>query len=114
MEFDKTAERTGYHYDKDVESVLLPVSQLGIGQLTKNNLDKYKFYFNSITFQEYFASIPVANKITSSALEYILGDSYFWNLAAMVIGQISNELTSSILDNLLSSCEAELANTSYS
>ena len=108
MEFGKTAERTGRLTDKDFQSVLLPMSQLGIGQLTESNLGTYKFYFNSITFQEYFAAISIAGNITSAALEYLLQDSYFWNLAAMILGQISSESTSAILDGLLATCEEEL------
>jgi energy-coupling factor transporter ATP-binding protein EcfA2 len=108
MEFEKTAEKTGNLADKDFRDVLLPVSRLGMGQLAENDIGKYKFYFNSITFQEYFASISIANNITSQALEYIMQDSYFWNLTAMIIGQISSESTSLIMDKLLASCEEEL------
>ncbi len=108
MEFAKTSERTGNTSDSDMDAVLLPVSQLGIGQLTENDIGKYKFYFNSITFQEYFASISIADKMTSAALGYILQDSYFWNLAAMILGQIGSKSTSTIMGNLLATCEEEL------
>jgi len=109
MELDKTPEKKGHQHDEEVTSVLLPLSQLGIGQYVGNDMGLYKFYFNSITFQEYFASIEVAKRISSHGMEYILQDSYFWNLTAMIIGQLNSASTSVIMDRLLDTCEEELA-----
>jgi len=108
MELDKTPEKRGNPSDEEVQSALIPLSQLGIGQYVERDMFSYKFYFNSITFQEYFASIEIAKKITSAGLEYILQDSYFWNLTAMVIGQLNNASTYQIMDSLLATCEEEL------
>ncbi len=108
MELAKAPEKRGNPQGGEVETVLIPLSQIGIGHYTENNMEPYKFYFNSITFQEYFASIAIAGKITSQALEYLLQDSYFCNLTAMVIGQVNSATTTLVMDSLLESCEKEL------
>jgi DNA polymerase III delta prime subunit len=111
MELDKTPEKIGRVSANDTKSSIIQSAQIGIGQLSKYDANRYAFVFNSITFQEYFAAIATAKIITPAAFRYLLKDSYFWNLAAMLVGYLNSSEKKDVLDELITiSQEALLQN----
>lgn len=107
MELGKEFEKTGRRFDSDheMDQLLAPLSRIGIGQLVTERNNRYKFYFNSVSFQEYFAALALREKITVPAFGYLLQDSYFWNLCAMLAGGTKDE---ALLSGLLRLCEQEI------
>lgn len=108
MELDKIPEISGSIYDENVTSLLVPLSRLGIGQYYSENSRSFKFSFSSITFQEYFAAIHIGNIITPKAFSYLLQDSYYWNLTAMLVGKLNRDANYVAINQLLADCRNEM------
>lgn len=108
MELNKLPTLSYSVNDPELDTVLRPICQIGIAQYSADRIGSCSFYFNSITFQEYFASVDISGGITIKAFEYLIQDYYFWNLAAMLIGQLSAGSSSGMINELLISCEKEL------
>lgn len=118
MELRKEFELADFGFDtrNSLRSLLIPLARIGIGQLAEYDNGYYKFYFNSIGFQEFFAAVALQDKITIDAFEYLLKDVYFINLCAMLVGSLADKdllrnlidlVEKKIKDNRLSSDEPE-------
>ena len=77
------------------------LSQLGLGNKERTKTFRWRFHFNTITFQEFLAAGFIGNSITAEALLYLLNDEIQWNFARMLIGHLSINSKRHIIDNVL-------------
>jgi len=101
MELDKEFVYQGqFSRDKYKKSALL-LSELGVGRYEQLDLlNKWQFYFTSITFQEFLAAELYGEKLNSKAFMYLFGDTFFWNFSKMMLGYLSVHGKSNILEDI--------------
>lgn len=79
-------------------------AEIGLAAITGKDVNHVIFNFTSITFQEYFAAKYLSRRITIAAFNYLVQDSFYWNLAAMLIGHLNG---TGALDELIDAFEKE-------
>ncbi|MEO1263545.1 MAG: NACHT domain-containing protein [Bacteroidota bacterium] len=77
------------------------LSQLGLGIKESNRSLRWRFHFNTITFQEFLAAGFVGDRITAKALSYLLNDEVQWNFARMLVGHLSLKGRRKTIDKVL-------------
>jgi len=67
MELEKKSEKNSF-LKGETEEIFVPLSRLGLAQYIEHDIGSHSFYFSSITFQEYFASIAIVRQINSGGI----------------------------------------------
>ena len=84
-----------YHNKKDVDHFALitdNLSKIGIGRREPIDNDySWRFYFTTVTFQEFLAAKHIGKTITPEAFFYVSRNQFFWNYTKMILGHKAYE-----------------------
>ena len=107
------------YYSKNIpDKYSIPAENLnnmGIGRKEDNtNASNWKYYFTSITFQEFLAAKHIGNFITPEAFIYISMNQIFWNYSKMILGYKAYMGEELFIDNVFSILESKFSETDKS
>lgn len=80
------------------------ISKIGFGSKRYNSQDssKWRFDFNTVTFQEFFSAKYFQYKLLNKGLIlYFISDHFYWNFCTMLMGLVSSKHHHSFVKNLL-------------
>lgn len=89
------------------------LSRLGLGSKEELELTKWRFHFNTITFQEFLGARYIADRITASAILYALEDKMKWNFCKMIIGYLSSNQKGKVIEEVLLGLENSFEKTGH-